>query len=104
MKASPLVRIRDLFTNDTEVKWSGELVSEALIDDGDILIGMDGDFNVTMWDQGPALLNQRLCCVRALNGSMNQKVDLLLPAPATSTSERCDLRYYSQTSVLVRRA
>ncbi|MDE0134107.1 MAG: restriction endonuclease subunit S [Acidimicrobiaceae bacterium] len=43
----PLVRIRDLYTDETEVKWSGEVVPEALIDDGDILIGMDGDFNVS---------------------------------------------------------
>ena len=78
----PLVRIRDLFTDETEVKWSRELVPEALIDNDDILIGMDGDFNVTMWNQGPALLNQRLCCLRALNGKMNQRlIYYCLPLP-----------------------
>ncbi len=47
IEGMPLVRIRDLYTDETEVKWSGEIVAEALIDDGDILIGMDGDFNVS---------------------------------------------------------
>ncbi|HNH59241.1 MAG TPA: restriction endonuclease subunit S, partial [Cyclobacteriaceae bacterium] len=30
-------------------------------DNGDILIGMDGDFNISKWQGGKALLNQRVC-------------------------------------------
>ena len=70
---TPLVRIRDLFTTATEVKWSGDSVPEAEIRDGDILIGMDGDFSVAWWAQGPALLNQRLCCVRAHSIHLSQR-------------------------------
>ena len=70
---TPLVRIRDLFTTATEVKWSGDPVPEAEICDGDILIGMDGDFSVAWWTQGPALLNQRLCCVRAHSIHLSQR-------------------------------
>ena len=40
---------------------------------GDILIGMDGDFSVAWWTQGPALLNQRLCCVRAHSIHLSQR-------------------------------
>ena len=65
IEGTPLVRIRDLFARETEVKWPGEFVPPAEIGDGDILIGMDGDFNVAWWNQGRALLNQRVCCVRA---------------------------------------
>ena len=66
---APLVRIRDLFSLATEVNWSGDPVPEAEIRDGDIVIGMDGDFSVAWWARGPALLNQRLCCIRT--GSLN---------------------------------
>jgi type I restriction enzyme S subunit len=57
----PLVRIRDIDTNKPETFYNGEIVHEALVDDGDILIGMDGDFNIAVWKGGKALLNQRVC-------------------------------------------
>jgi type I restriction enzyme S subunit len=59
----PLVRIRDLGSNTTEVCYAGEPVPGALIDRGDVLVGMDGDFNVARWAGGKALLNQRVCCL-----------------------------------------
>ena len=70
---TPLVRIRDLFNATTEVNWTGDPVPEAAIGDGDILIGMDGDFSVAWWDRGPALLNQRLCCVRAASACVSHR-------------------------------
>src|SRR5688572_24084707 len=60
----PLVRIRDIFNAETEVFYSGEPVPEALLEGGEILIGMDGDFNVARWKGGPALLNQRVCSLQ----------------------------------------
>ena len=69
----PLVRIRDMFSTETEVQWSGEPVPEAEIRNGDILIGMDGDFNVAWWAQGRALLNQRVCCVRSRSSGVTQR-------------------------------
>ena len=70
----PLVRIRDLFTTATEVNWAGDPVPQAEIRDGDVLIGMDGDFSVAWWAQGLALLNQRLCCVRAGSKRVSQRL------------------------------
>jgi len=35
-----------------------------MIRDDDIVIGMDGDFNLVTWTRGPAALNQRLCALR----------------------------------------
>lgn len=63
----PLVRIRDIANATTEVRFAGDPVPEALIHHGDILIGMDGDFNVARWKGEDALLNQRVCCVRPCN-------------------------------------
>ena len=42
----PLVRIRDIASEQTEIRYAGEPITGALIRRGDILIGMDGDFNV----------------------------------------------------------
>ena len=70
---TPLVRIRDLFNATTEVNWAGDPVPVAAIGDGDILIGMDGDFSIAWWDRGSALLNQRLCCVRAASARVSQR-------------------------------
>lgn len=60
----PLVRIRDLGRQKTELFFSGPSVPVARITSGDILIGMDGDFSVAEWRGESALLNQRLCCLR----------------------------------------
>jgi type I restriction enzyme S subunit len=64
-RGHPLVRIRDLNKEKTETLFDGDLVAEATIMPGEVLIGMDGDFNVGSWNgKEPALLNQRMCCVR----------------------------------------
>ncbi|MEV0723824.1 restriction endonuclease subunit S [Micromonospora purpureochromogenes] len=60
----PLVRIRDLLATDFETYVSGEVPSQAIVRDGDVVIGMDGDFNVAVWRRGAAALNQRLCLLR----------------------------------------
>ncbi|MEU8179156.1 restriction endonuclease subunit S [Micromonospora sp. NPDC049047] len=60
----PLVRIRDLMTSDFETYVSGRVPRQAMMRDGDVVVGMDGDFNVVVWRRGPAALNQRLCLLR----------------------------------------
>lgn len=57
----PLLRIRDLFSGRTEVLYRGAYDSRYLVANGDLLVGMDGDFNCTRWTGGSALLNQRVC-------------------------------------------
>jgi len=62
-KGTPLIRIRDLLKQDPETYFMGSHEDAFLISRGDLLIGMDGDFNAVKW-QGPvALLNQRVCKV-----------------------------------------
>lgn len=60
----PLVRIRDLNRTHTEIQFNGPEVPEAIITTGDLIVGMDGDFNAARWRGGRALLNQRMCCLR----------------------------------------
>lgn len=78
----PLVRIRDLNQSSPDTRYKGEFVESASIDNDDVLIGMDGDFNVGRWlGETPALLNQRMCCVRAETPMITRYLQYALPAP-----------------------
>ena len=55
-----LVKNRDLKSNDQIVFYNGEYEHKFIVHNGDILIGMDGDFLPYKWDKGIALLNQRV--------------------------------------------
>jgi type I restriction enzyme S subunit len=57
----PLVRIRDLQQQDPETYFTGDYDHSFLITKGDVLVGMDGDFNAIKWQGPPSLLNQRVC-------------------------------------------
>lgn len=57
----PLVRIRDVNTGFSNTYYSGAYKSEYIVQNGDLLVGMDGDFNPIRWNHGKALLNQRVC-------------------------------------------
>ncbi len=59
----PLIRIRDILKHETEDFYTGNYPVEFLVDKGDILIGMDGDFNASVWKGPRGLLNQRVCRV-----------------------------------------
>jgi len=60
----PLIRIRDLAKSKTEINYSGPYKPDFLVNNGDYLIGMDGNFRCHRWQGGPSLLNQRVCRVR----------------------------------------
>ena len=79
----PVVRIRDLPGNSTETFTTEVPTGDYVVSDGDVLIGMDGDFHMCVWAAGESLLNQRVCRVRP-------KVDYLgrygLSSPSESRS------------------
>jgi len=83
----PLVRIRDIASADTEVRYAGDPVPEALLKGGEILVGMDGDFNVARWRGGEALLNQRVCCIRPRPTIDGRFLYYVLPAPLSLINE-----------------
>ncbi len=60
---TPLVRIRDVQSYRSETFFDGEFDAAYLIERGDLLIGMDGDFPSALWKGEKALLNQRVCRV-----------------------------------------
>lgn len=68
----PLIRIRDLSAGYSDTLYSGHFSDEYLVNRGDILIGMDGDFRVARWSGTRALLNQRVCRVRASEPNLDE--------------------------------
>ena len=57
----PLVRIRDVVRGFSETYTTEKYSEDYIVHNGDMLIGMDGEFNMAKWNGGNALLNQRVC-------------------------------------------
>lgn len=82
----PLLRIRDVVPGFTETYTTEVADQQYIIHRGDMLIGMDGNFNVGFWASNDAYLNQRVCKVTAdsnyvlqryLSYQMQKKLDEL---------------------------
>ncbi len=58
---TPLIRIRDISNYETEAYYMGDYSFDYVVKKGDVLVGMDGDFNVAKWKGRDAILNQRVC-------------------------------------------
>jgi type I restriction enzyme, S subunit len=56
----PIIRIRDIANDHTQVNYVGDYRDEFLVDAGDYVVGMDGNFRVAKWRGPRALLNQRV--------------------------------------------
>lgn len=69
----PLIRIRDVIDSKIETYYRGPILRSYVIKRNDILIGMDGDFNVSRWKNQDALLNQRVLKVDVSDAG---KIDL----------------------------
>ena len=57
----PLIRIRDVVRGFSETYTTEKCDNEYIVQNGDLLIGMDGEFNIGCWKGGKAYLNQRVC-------------------------------------------
>lgn len=63
----PLIRIRDVVKGKTSTYYTGNYEDIHVVEKGDLLIGMDGDFNSAFWQSQRALLNQRVCKITSNN-------------------------------------
>ena len=68
----PVIRIRDINSGFSKTYYDGEYDEKFIINHGDLLIGMDGDFNAILWPNNKALLNQRVCKLHSFK-DVNQK-------------------------------
>jgi len=78
----PLIRIRDLLRGFSETGYVGEYDDRYLVEAGDVLVGMDGDFHVVRWKGSRALLNQRVLKISAKPGLSDEGFLFFLVASA----------------------
>ena len=64
-----LIRNRDLRSDEKIIFYAGSFDENFVVNNGDILVGMDGDFTPSVWNRGRALLNQRVGRVLPKEGS-----------------------------------
>lgn len=57
----PLIRIRDVGKTATDCLYDGPFEDRYIVEPGELLVGMDGDFRAKRWSGARALLNQRVC-------------------------------------------
>lgn len=84
----PLVRIRDVTRGYSETYYAGSYPKEYVLHTGDLLIGMDGEFNIARWKSGDALLNQRVCKVTARGGTSEEYVRFALSKALKAIEDR----------------
>ena len=66
-EGTPIIRIRNIpdgTTNDSTTEKASE---DYIVHNGDIVVGMDGEFHINTWNQGDAYLVQRSCSFRPHN-------------------------------------
>ena len=56
----PIIRIRDVKPGKASTYYMGNYSKEYIVKRGDILVGMDGEFNLEQWNDIDSLLNQRV--------------------------------------------
>lgn len=69
----PLIRIRDVMRGRTGTYYSGPFDERFVVREGDLLVGMDGDFNRETWSSEPALLNQRVCRISPSDARLDDR-------------------------------
>lgn len=75
----PLIRIRDITSGEIQTYYTGKYPPNYIVTAGDLLVGMDGDFNVRWWNNDAALLNQRCCRVTEKNSVLRRFLYYVLP-------------------------
>jgi type I restriction enzyme S subunit len=63
---TPIIRIRDLQNGITQTYTDEKAGDRYVVRNGDILVGMDGDFHMCRWASGKAYLNQRVALFRPM--------------------------------------
>ena len=78
-KGKPVIRIRDVVRGFSETFTTEPCDSKYWISKDDVLIGMDGDFNISTWKSSRALLNQRVCKLESGEKITNLYLRYILP-------------------------
>ena len=84
----PLIRIRDVVRGYSETYTTEEYKSEYIVHENDLLIGMDGEFNIAKWGKTPALLNQRVCRLAPKDSIDNDYLFYFMPVALKRIEEK----------------
>ncbi|MBC5853038.1 hypothetical protein [Vibrio metschnikovii] len=76
---TPLVRIRDIGKNSCSIRYNGNIENHIFVEKGDLLIGMDGDTKVALWEGDSSVLNQRVLRARDCNAKYLYLLSVILP-------------------------
>ena len=68
-----VVRIRDVLQARSSTYTTEDVPNEYILHKGDMLIGMDGNFNVNFWNRDGGIINQRVCKITANSSYYSQK-------------------------------
>lgn len=63
----PIIRIRDVKPGKASTYYMGNYSNEYIVKQGDILVGMDGEFNLEKWNDIDSLLNQRVARIKEVS-------------------------------------
>jgi len=72
-EGTPIIRIRDVGGSQTETYYTGDFLEEFIVQKGDFLVAMDGEFRLAEWKGGKALLNQRVCKIVPKSGVISSR-------------------------------
>lgn len=81
-KYIPLIRIRDILSGTPSTFYIGDYSDEYIVKEGDMLVGMDGNFNLRKWKSRNGLLCQRTCKIESKDESVvlnNYLYHILVP-------------------------
>ena len=60
----PVIRIRDIIDNSTSASTNESVHVQYLTEKGDLLVGMDGNFQMNYWTRDGEIVNQRITRIR----------------------------------------
>ena len=78
----PLIRIRDLLESKISIYTTEDLTKckeIPLAKKGDLLIGMDGDFNLVKWNNKEVIINQRIVKIEPKKGVEKEYLRFAMP-------------------------
>ena len=73
-----LIRIRDIQRGYSETYTTESFDEQYRIKKSELLIGMDGMFEIARWQSEDAALNQRVCCLRMKGGENDTFIQYLV--------------------------
>lgn len=87
---TPIIRIRNIPDGATEDYTTEHADNQYLVYNGDIVVGMDGEFHINSWSGETGYLVQRTCRIRPLKPEMNGWLLWAIHAP---------IKYFEKTVV-----